>query len=138
MCRFFILLFCLLLPQVYASRTVVTQTPYNGNYYNSYNNPYFYRDYHNRRRGVYNPYYSEMNALEKYAFNRNFSRENNLERLQRLEMQAFGAIQQGDFNTRYDNVRSAILSRPKAHTNSSIWRNIGDYFSGQMTGFTPS
>ena len=137
--RIFLSFFILLVSvqSVFASRTVVTQTPY----YN-YNNPYLYRQYYNQRRGVYprsyyNPNFTELSALEKYAFDRSYARENNLDRLQRLEMQAFGAIQQGDFDTRYDNVRNAILSRPKAHTNSSVWRNIGDYFSGQMTGFTP-
>ena len=132
MCRFIIclLLFCLSIPSSFGSRTYVTQTPYVNPYYNHYNNPYFYRR-------NYNPNYADMNALEKYTFNRNYFKENDFERLQRLEMQAFGAIQQGDFDTRYANVRSAILSRPKAHTQSSVWRNMADYFSGQMTGFTP-
>ena len=143
MYRFF--LFCVfilfVMPMSYASRTVVTQNPYYNPY--AYNNPYVYRQYYNNSRGIYpksnyfTRNYGELNALEKYVFNKNYSAENNLARLQRLEMQAFGAIQQGDFQTRYDNVRAAILSRPKAHTGSSVWRNIGDYFAGQITGFTP-
>ena len=77
-------------------------------------------------------------ALEQYTLNRNFTRESDLERLQRLEMQAFGAVQQGDINTRYDNVRNAILSRPKNNYRTSLIRNIGNFFGGQLTGFTPS
>ena len=50
-----------------------------------------------------------QSALEQYTLNRNFTRESDLERLQRLEMQAFGAVQQGDINTRYDNVRNATF-----------------------------
>ena len=53
-------------------------------------------------------------------------------------MQAFGAVQQGDINTRYDNVRNAILSRPKNNYRTSLIRNIGNFFGGQLTGFTPS
>ena len=142
MYRFLIFLFVcfLFVPDSFGSLTVTNQRPHH----NPYSNPYFYRDYYNNPRGYYsyNRYHrknvSELNALEKYALNKTYKDESEFERLQRLELQAFGAIQQGDFDTRYDRVRSAILSRPKAHTNSSVWRSIGDYFSGQMTGFTPS
>ena len=82
--------------------------------------------------------FSDINALEKYTLNRNFSRESDLERLQRLEMQAFGAVQNGDINTRYDNVRNAILSRPKQNYKTTFLGNLANYFSGQMTGYTPN
>lgn len=148
--RLFLGLFiCLIFSQnAYASRTVVTQSPYYNPYAYTqnpyaYNNPYAYRQMYNRTRGAYqNGWYSsnlgELSGLEKYAFNKSYAGDSNLNRLQRLERQAFGTIQQGDFDTRYENVRSAILSRPKTTSNSSVWKNIGDYFSGQMTGFTPS
>ena len=71
--------------------------------------------------------------------NRNFGRESDLQRLQRLEMQAFGAVQSGDISQRYDNVRNAILARPSYNnTKTSLLRNIGNYFAGQMTGYTPA
>lgn len=139
------------------ARTVVTQTPvyphYNS-YYNNYNNiartnslrnSYYnprHRLYRNHSNYAYKPYYnksfSDLSALEKYSLNKTYSRESDLQRLQRLEMQAFGAVQSGDITTRYDNVRNAILSRPKQNYKTSLLRNIGNYFSGQMTGYTPS
>ncbi len=87
----------------------------------------------------YTTSFADLSALEKYVFNKNYSRESDLARLERLEMQAFGAIQNGDINTRYDNVRNAILARPQpTRTKKSLLRTIGNFFSGQMTGFTPS
>ena len=145
-----------------AARTVVTRTPYyqpNYNrfnhryrhsyrpnrYYNNnrYNNRRYYNAYPRRRFFNNNHYYpttsfSDMGALEKYTLDKTFSRDSDLQRLERLEMEAFGAIQPGDVNSRYDNVRTAILSRPKQNYKTSFWRNIGNFFGGQMTGFTPS
>lgn len=127
------------------TRTVVTQSPY---YYNpnfnhiqtrrpyGYNRPHAPRQYYNPCHNCSN--FSDINALEKYTMNRNFTRESDIQRLERLEMQAFGALQNGDINTRYENVRSAILSRPKQNYRTSLLRNIGDYFAGQTTGYTPS
>ena len=139
------------------SRTIVTRRPVYNNRFNNrqyhrpptryYNNrrPYyrpnnFYNNAYNQRR-FFHPRrssFSDLSALEQYTLNRNFTRESDLERLQRLEMQAFGAVQQGDINTRYDNVRNAILSRPKNNYRTSLIRNIGNFFGGQLTGFTPS
>lgn len=139
------------------SRTIVTRRPVYNNRYNNNNyyrqpnryhynkHPYyrsnnFYNNAYNQRR-FFNPRessFSDLSALEKYTLNRNFTRESDIERLQRLEMQAFGAVQQGDINTRYDDVRNAILSRPKNNYRTSLMRNIGNYFGGQLTGFTPS
>ena len=128
------------------SRTIVTRRPV---YNNRFNNRHYHRPpnrYYNNRRPYYRPNnfhprrssFSDLSALEQYTLNRNFTRESDLERLQRLEMQAFGAVQQGDINTRYDNVRNAILSRPKNNYRTSLIRNIGNFFGGQLTGFTPS
>lgn len=139
------------------SRTIVTRRPV---YNNRFNNRHYHRPpnrYYNNRRPYYRPNnfynnaynqrrffhprrssFSDLSALEQYTLNRNFTRESYLERLQRLEMQAFGAVQQGDINTRYDNVRNAILSRPKNNYRTSLIRNIGNFFGGQLTGFTPS
>ena len=118
----------------FASRTVTTSRPYYRPYntYYGYNNPYY------DRRHYYPENFTDMNALEEYAFSKTYPRENFINRLQRLENQAFGAIQEGDVYNRYENVRAAILSRPKQNYKTSVLRSIGDYFSGQMTGFTPS
>ena len=119
---FIVLLLFLFSNCVFAeNRTVVTKTPIY-NYYQPYTQTNF----------------ADINALEKYAFNKSYPRENPIVRLQRLEANTFGAVQCGDFNTRYENVRSAILARPKQDYRTSILRNLGNYFSGQMTGFTPS
>lgn len=80
----------------------------------------------------------DFSALEKYALNKTYKRESNLERLERLENLAFGAVQNGDFETRYNHVENAILSRPQYNYKKSILGNIADYFAGQPTGFTPS
>lgn len=118
--------------------------PYH-QYNDYYNNPNYYTRTHNnppiynRHRYQPQPHFSDINALEKYTMNRNFHNESNLERLQRLEMQAFGAVQSGDIDSRYENVRNAILARPNSsNTRNSILKNIGNYFTGQMTGFTPA
>ena len=123
---FVILISALLIEPVFASREIVTQRPYyNPVYANPYNTKYNLRS-------------NELSALEEYAFNNNFSYEDNLKRLNRLEMQTFGSIQQGDFDTRYENVRSALLSRPKTRQNYSLWKELANYFVGQTTGYTPS
>ena len=87
-----------------------------------------------------NPYLSQndLYALEKYALNKTYRRESDLQRLERLENLAFGAIQNGDIYNRYKNVENAILSRPKYGTKTSLLNNLANYFSGQTTGFTPS
>ena len=113
---------------------------YNSAFYNSNNTLRYSNNRPNRYyKNVNIPSsFSDINALEKYTLNRNFSRESDLERLQRLEMQAFGAVQNGDINTRYDNVRNAILSRPKQNYKTTFLGNLANYFSGQMTGYTPN
>lgn len=124
--RYFILV-CIFMSMFYLcsqgvsaeSRTVVTQKPY---YY-----PNNYRE----------PYFSDLGALEKYVFNRTYPRENIITRIQRLENEAFGAVQSGDMYLRYDRVKSAVLSRPKNDGKMSLLRTIGNYFAGQMTGYTP-
>lgn len=113
---------------------------------NYYNNPNYYTRTHTQPPMYNNTYrryrpqshFSDINALERYSMNRNFGRESDLQRLQRLEMQTFGAVQSGDISQRYDNVRNAILARPSYNnTKTSLLRNIGNYFAGQMTGYTP-
>ena len=79
-----------------------------------------------------------LNALERYALNKAYTRESNLRRLERLENLAFGAIQNGDLVSRYNNVESAILSRPRVNAKQSIINSLASYFNGTPTGFTPN
>ena len=134
----FLLLFSITMPALTATRKVVTQTPY----YNQYYAPqaYWGGDYIPSKkysRRVSSRFY-DINDLERYAFNKNFTRESDRSRLERLENLAFGAIQEGDIYTRYDNVRNAILTRPKQNIKTSVLQSVSDYFNGQLTGFTPS
>lgn len=99
-------------------------------------NPYYYNP------GYYNQTYlptNSLNALERYAMNRNYARESDLQRLERLENLAFGAAQNGDLNYRYNQVENAILARPKYNGYRNTFRNaLGNYIAGQATGVTPS
>ena len=125
------LLFAVSMP-VFAERTIVTQSPV----YNPYYGAYYGGDYsprHKRSRSLF----SDINELEKYAMNKNFTKDSDRTRLERLETLTFGAVQEGDIYTRYDNVRASILSRPKQNYKTSLFRNISDFFNGQLTGFTP-
>ena len=73
---------------------------------------------------------NNLSLLEEYAFNKTYKRDENLKRLERLEELAFGAVQSGDYDTRYRNVETAILSRPKNnYEKKSLLSSIGDYFS---------
>ena len=93
-----------------------------------------------RHNNYYNPYFSnaDLDALEKYTFNRTYHRDSDLARLERLENLAFGAIQSGDLSSRYENIENIILSRPSYRNNNSVLSNIANYFVGQSTGFTPN
>ena len=136
----FLLLLMGITPLVKAE-TVVTQAPF----YNKYYAPqaYWGGDYipsqaryrAGRKTGSM---FSDINDLERYAMNKNFLRDSDRTRLERLEMQAFGAVQQGNMQTRYNNVREAILTRPQQNYRKSFLRSVGDYLSGQLTGYTPS
>ena len=139
MYRFFVLLIIssLILPAYSSTKNVVTQTPiYSPHYGAYYGGDYLPPRTRHRKQTV--SIFPDINDLEKYAMNRNFFRENDRTRLERLESLAFGAVQEGDYRTRYNNVRNAILSRPKPNYKTSLFRNISDYFGGQITGYTPS
>ena len=129
---FLSLIFCSILLPTYAERTVVTQESYYPPYYDTYTQNRFFNKKYN------NSYFSDISALEKYALNKTYKRDSDLQRLQRLEMTTFGSIQSGDLDSRYDRVSNAILSRPKQNYKTSLLRNLGNYLSGQMTGYTPS
>lgn len=137
MCRLslLILLFFVSMP-AFAERTIVTRTPY---YNHHYPQAYYGGDYipHRKYMPKNSSVFYDINDLEKYALNRNFTKDSDRARLERLETLTFGAIQEGDIYKRYDNVRSSILSRPKQNYKTSILQNISNYFNGQLTGFTP-
>ena len=133
-----LLLFTVTMP-VFASRTVVTQTPaykscyapqayYGGDYIPD-------RRYYQRKHSSLFP---DINELERYALNKNFTKDSDRTRLERLETLAFGAVQEGDIYTRYDNVRNFILSKQKQNYKTSLIQSLSSYFNGQLTGFTPS
>ena len=108
--------------------------------YNPYYVPqaYYGGNYVPHRRYKTSSTFPDINELERYAMNKNFTKDSDRIRLERLETLAFGAVQEGDIYTRYDNVRASILSRPKQNYKTSLLRSLSDYFSGQLTGFTPN
>lgn len=95
----------------------------NGEYYRQFNRPISK---------------SGLKKLEKHVWGRHFSNESNLERLERLEEIAFGAVQSGDLNRRYENIESVLLSRPAYKTRENIISTLGNIVFGQPTGFTPN
>ena len=122
---------------VFAERTVITRSPYNNPYYAPqayYGGDYIpQRKFQRQNRSVF----YDINDLEKYALNKTFTKDSDLTRLERLESVAFGAVQEGDIYARYDNVRNAILSRPKQNCKTTFLRGLSNYLNGQLTGFTP-
>ena len=133
---FLILLLSLSYPCTAETRSYNTRSPN----YNPYYGAYMGGDYVPRYRyaGRNSSVFSDINDLERYAMNKNFTHDSDRMRLERLEMQTFGAVQEGDMLTRYDNVKDAILARPKQNYKTTILRNINDYFNGQLTGYTPA
>ena len=128
------LLFTISIP-AFGAKTYITQAPH----YNPHYSAYYGGDYIPNHRYIRknSSMFTDINNLEMYAMNRNFTKDSDLTRIERLETQAFGAVQQGDLSARYDNVREAILSRPKQNYKTSLFRGLKDYFSGQITGYTP-
>lgn len=161
--RRLILLIFLLINICTANAEIIRTSPYNmyrptnrnytvhNNY--RYNNPqrlmrtnrYRQRQYYNHcPQCHHNNYFrppikiNNIKKLEKYAMNRTFSNEDDITRLERLEELAFGAIQNGDISTRYNNVENAILARPPYKTKTSVLGTIGSFLAGQATGITPN
>lgn len=134
-----IILSVIMQSEVLAQRTVVTRTPYyNYNPYrhNAYYHPYNANKYYQTRR-TYPRNFTQGIEQEHIANLDRYYGESELERLQRLERRIFGAVQQGDFDTRYERVREAVLSQPKQSVTKTVLRKINDYFEGQLTGFEP-
>ena len=108
--------------------------------YRNYNRPFRqYRTQCNHPNCNYAMYRNGLSALEKYALKKNYGGESELNRLERLEMLAFGAVQNGDVGERFSNVESAILSRPQYDGQKKSFLNkLGNYFLGEATGTTPT
>jgi hypothetical protein len=120
---------------------VFSETFFTNSGFSPYRNTNIPSHYLSTNLNKYNCYSNtNLNALEKYAFNRIYSRETNLQRLERLESIAFGAVQQGDIDTRYQNVEKAILARPKNdyYKKQGLFNVVRDYYKGVTTGITPS
>ena len=108
---------------------IASHTPQSSRYYNRHRHYNNYQHLRNR----------DLAMLEKYALNKTYKNQNDLQRLERLENLAFGATQYGDLASRYRNVEAAILSRPsQQNIKSSIVGNLANYLGGQLTGFTPN
>ena len=110
-----------------AERLVIKQNPY-------INNPYYRHDNYYQNEVLPR----DLSALEKYSMNRTYYRENPIKRLERLEDLAFGSVQSGDIESRYKNVETAILARPKYNTKRTPLGTLTNFFNGQPTGITPS
>lgn len=127
------------LPAAFAQSTVVSRSPYynqyNHRYIMPYSNPYN-RSYYSGG-GNLSENFTDWSAQKEYALRKNYIVNNKLDRLQRLERQIFGAVQQGDFDERYQRVREAVSMHPPKPIQKSVLRRISDYFAGQITGFEP-
>lgn len=121
--------------KMHQPKTIVMSSP-------SVNNRIGYPTRCTHCQNYYPPYSSlsrkDLNALEKYALRKTYGNDSDLQRLERLENLAFGAVQSGNPLVRYRNVENAILSRPQYGTRQSLFNNLANYFAGQTTGFTPS
>lgn len=136
-----ILLIVTLMPVRSAVYKRVRQPLFNN--FNNYAFPAYYGGNYNynqkhgfNRRNV--SMFPDINDLEKYAMNKCYYRENDRARIERLERLAFGDIQSGALNIRYNNVRNAILSRPTQNYKTSLIKSIRNYLGGQITGYTPT
>lgn len=92
---------------------------------------------------------SVLSGLEAKVFHQNYPQNGPERRIERLEQQVFGAVQSGDLNTRYENLRTAVANYNANKTAyyptaiaptglRGILGNIGNsMMGGSMTGFTP-
>ena len=115
----------IILPSVSRSTTI------NSIPFNKYAYPY------NNYRKNYYPVYNRLNNLEKYTFGKTYPYETDTHRLRRLERQAFGEEQYGNFEERYYNAKSGILNRPKQNYNKSLLQRFTSFMEGETTGYTP-
>lgn len=91
---------------------------------------------------------NELTRLESRILNQTFAQNNPERRIERLEQQIFGAVQSGDYSSRYEALKMAAKTYNKNNIYSpnnfpqtgwkGIAANLGNSFAGgTMTGFTP-
>lgn len=91
--------------------------------------------------------YPNIMKLERSLFGRTFAQNNTQNRIERLEEQLFGAVQNGDIKSRYEAIQLAAnavrqnnyyYSNTKNNSLRGLAANIGSaLLGGSMTGFTP-
>lgn len=90
----------------------------------------------------------ELSKLETKVLSQSFPQNNPERRIERLEQQIFGAVQSGDFNSRYEALKMASKTYLKNHNFNNNYANnvqqnglqglMGNWGNaGVMTGFTP-
>ena len=101
-----------------------------------------------------NSNFKKLNKYERNYFGRTYSNDTLENRISRLEEYTMGAIQSGDFNTRFENLQRYIASHNSDRTYTTFspycgtpvvqgsgWRglagSLGNFFSG-MAGGTPT
>lgn len=95
-----------------------------------------------------------LSDLEEKSFGQKFPQNGPVKRIERLEQQVFGAVQNGDINARYDTLRMAVKAyNDNKYANADptqiprrTIRNVGlgtrgwssnPFMGGSMTGCTP-
>jgi len=83
----------------------------------------------------------ELSRLEYKLFKQNFPQVSPQQRIEKLEQQMFGAVQSGDYKSRYEALRMASKAYNKAPKDPFAqkpgWTSLLGGNSGYMTGFTP-
>lgn len=88
---------------------------------------------------------SELSRIEYKVFKQNFSQFSSQQRIEKLEQQMFGAVQSGDYGSRYQALKMAVKAYNKPAKDpfaQTGWKGMAGSLlggnSGCMTGFTPS
>ena len=95
---------------------------------------------------------NDLTKIEAKVFNQTYPQNSPERRIERLEQQLLGAVQSGDLNTRYENIKTASKCHNsnnysaadlQAQGTRGVWQGLtqamgGSMFGGgMMTGFTP-
>jgi len=91
---------------------------------------------------------NELSRLESKVFNQKFPQFDSQQRIERLEQQMFGAVQSGDYSSRYEALKMAAKAYNKRIQDSQnqfpqgglmgiAGSLLGGNSAGYMTGFTP-
>ena len=105
--------------------------------------PFYYQNYPQSFSPNKNHYSQRaFNNLERKILNHNFMSESPSQRLNRMEESTFGAIQQGDVNSRYRALQRALSDNSNSryyspNHNTIRQKSFFNRFTGMPTGFTP-